>query len=138
MPRHDHAVELQKLRFDPLKLSSQRGEALTSDFWQTDIVRISNHVQQVLDAIASNGSHDAKLGKMRADGIDQRYLLLHEEVPGTVQHQDRLLVGSLGLDEPHARARDGLADRLSIARIVFLPLHIRLHIGRRHEANCVT
>ena len=62
---------------------------------------------------------------------------LLEQVHGSAP-KDRLLVGSLGLDEPHARARDGFADRLSITRIVLLPLHIRLHIGRRHQANRVT
>ena len=73
MPCHDHAVKLQKLRFDTLKLSSQRGEALTSNFWYALIVGISDHVQQVLDTVASDRSHDAEFGKVRTDGVDQRW-----------------------------------------------------------------
>ena len=76
MPCHDHAVELQDLRFDTLKLSSQQHEAAHGIFRQTLVVGISDHVQQVLDAVAADRRHDTEFGQVRADGIDQRVCCL--------------------------------------------------------------
>lgn len=54
-----------------------------------------------------------------------------------MDHQLALLLGSLHLDEAHARPGDGLADRLSVGRIVLLSLQIGLHIRGRHELHLV-
>src|SRR5215204_4855071 len=54
-----------------------------------------------------------------------------------MQRQATLLLRRLGLDEPHVRPSDRLADCLGVSAIVLVPLHIRLHIGRRHQAHSV-
>ena len=57
---------------------------------------------------------------------------------GTVQRQAALLLWRLGRDEPHVWSGDRLADRLGVSGIVLMPLHIGLHVGRRHQANDMT
>ena len=47
------------------------------------------------------------------------------------------MASRLGRDEPHVWPGDRLADRLGVSGIVLVPLHIRLHIGRRHQAHGV-
>jgi hypothetical protein len=74
---------------------------------------------------------------MGADGIDHRGLLADEQVTGTMQRQATLLLGRLGRDEPHVRPGNRFADRLCINGIILVPLHIRFHIGRRHQAHSV-
>ena len=56
---------------------------------------------------------------------------------GTMQRQATLLLARLGRHKPHIRSGDRLADRLGVNRIVLMPLHIGLHVGRRHQANGV-
>jgi len=75
--------------------------------------------------------------KMRADRIDHSGLLPDEEVAGAVEHQAVLLFGRLGLHEPHAWPADRFADRLGVGSIVFLPLDVELHIGRRYQSHGV-
>ena len=48
--------------------------------------------------------------------------------------QAALLLWRLGRDEPHVWPGDRRADRFGVSGIVLVPLHIRLHIGRRHQA----
>ena len=52
-----------------------------------------------------------------------------------VKHQAALLLGSLGRDKPHAWPGDRFADRLCVGSIVFLPLDVGLHVGRRHQPH---
>jgi hypothetical protein len=54
-----------------------------------------------------------------------------------MQCQATLLLGRLGRDESHVRPGNCLADRLGINGIILVPLHIRLHVGRRHQAHGV-
>ena len=56
---------------------------------------------------------------------------------GTMQCQAALLLRRLGRDEPHVRPGDRLTDRLGVGGIVLMPLHIGLHVGRRHQAHSV-
>src|ERR1700722_1366694 len=76
---------------------------------------------------------DAELRKMSADAISHRSLLADEQVPGPMQRQASLLLWRLGRDEPHVWPGDRLANRLGVSSIVLVPLHIGLHIGRRHQ-----
>jgi len=92
---------------------------------------------QLLDAIAPDRRDDAKLGKMNADCIDHRGLPANEEMARAVERQSALLLGRLGLDEPHVWPAHGLADRLRISRIVLLALNVGLHVRRRHQSNLV-
>src|SRR5437667_6345940 len=55
-----------------------------------------------------------------------------------MQHQTALLLGRLGLDKSHVCPGDRFADCLGISGIVLLPLHIRLHVGRWHQAHGMT
>src|SRR5689334_22334923 len=59
-------------------------------------------------------------------------------MPGAMKRQATLLLRCLGLHEPHVRPANGLADCLCVGGIVLLPLHVRLHIGWRHQPNLVT
>src|SRR6516165_6955529 len=52
-----------------------------------------------------------------------------------MKRQAALLLGCLGLDKPHVRSGDRLADRLGVSGIVLLPLDVGLHIRRRHQAH---
>src|SRR5271165_7568681 len=74
---------------------------------------------------------------MSAEGIDHRGLLADEQVTGTMQSQAALLLWRLGSDEPHVRPGDRFTDRLGVSGIVLMPLHIGLHISRRHQSNCM-
>jgi len=52
-----------------------------------------------------------------------------------MEHQAALLLGRLGLHEPHVSPGDRFADCLGVGGIVLLPLDVRLHIGRRHQPH---
>jgi hypothetical protein len=72
-------------------------------------------------------------GEMSTDRINHSGLLTNQQMPRAVEHQAALLFGCLGSYEPHVCPGDRFADRLSIGSIVLLALHVRLHIGRRHQ-----
>ncbi len=55
-----------------------------------------------------------------------------------MEHQTALLLGRLGLDKSHVCPGDRFADCLGISGVVLLPLHIRLHVGRWHQAHGMT
>jgi hypothetical protein len=57
---------------------------------------------------------------MPAQGITQHPALAHQQLPGPMQHQGRLLLLRLDRDEPHRWPRDGLTDRSRIVRVVQL------------------
>jgi len=59
----------------------------------------------------------------------------NEEMAGAVEHQPALLLRGLGLHEPHAWPADRFGHRLGVGGIVFLPLDIGLHLGRRHQSR---
>ena len=134
MPSPDHTIELQDLCFQRPQLGTESGNTRTGNLGQPLIICIGSNPEQLLDTLASDRRDDPKLCKMSADGIDHRGLLADEQVPGTVQRQAALLLWRLGRDEPHVWPGDRLADRFGVSGIVLVPLHIRLHIGRRHQA----
>src|SRR2546426_7899555 len=99
------------------------------------VTRVGDDPEQFLDTIAPDRSDDPVLGKMGADRIDHRGLLADEEMARPMEHQAALLLGRLGLDEPHVCPGDRLADSLGVGSIVLLPLDVRLHVGRRHQTH---
>ena len=54
-----------------------------------------------------------------------------------MQRQAALLFWRFGRDEPHVRPSDCLTDRFGVDSIVLMPLHVGLHIGRRHQPHSV-
>ena len=72
-------------------------------------------------------------GEMGTDSVDHRSLLANEQMARAVEHQAALLLGCFGGNEPHVGPGDRFADGLSVCSIVLLPLHIGLHVGRRHQ-----
>jgi len=74
---------------------------------------------------------------MGADRVDHGRLLPDEEMARAMQHQAALLLGGLGLHEPHVGPGDRLADRLGVSGIVLLPLDVGFDIDRRHQTYCV-
>jgi hypothetical protein len=91
----------------------------------------------LLNAITSDRCDDAKLGKMRADRIDDCGLLADEQMARAVEHQATLLLERLGRHEPHVCSSDRFANSLSICSIVLLPLDVGPHVGRRHQPHGV-
>src|ERR1700677_4353984 len=86
---------------------------------------------------AADRRYDPKLRKMSTNRIDYRGLLADEQMTGTVQRQAALLFRRLGCDKPHVGPGDRFADRSGVSAIVLMSLHVRLHIGWRHQANGV-
>jgi hypothetical protein len=116
-------------------MGAQRCNTGAGDLGQPVISRICDDNEQLIDTSASDGCDDAKLGEMRTDRIDHGGLLANEQMPGAMKHQATLLLRRLGFYEPHGRPANGFADRLCVGSIVFLPLHVGLHVGRRHHAS---
>jgi hypothetical protein len=88
------------------------------------VIWISDYFEQRLHAIASDRRNDPELGKMGTDGVDHRGLLADEQMARAMEHQAALLLGRLGLDEPHGCPGDRFADGLSVSGIVLLPLDV--------------
>jgi len=99
------------------------------------VIWISDYFEQRLHAIASDRRNDPELGKIGTDGVDHRGLLADEQMARAMEHQAALLLGRLGLDEPHGCPGDRFADGLSVGHIVLLPLDVRLDVGRRHQPH---
>jgi hypothetical protein len=59
---------------------------------------------------------------MGADRIDHRGLLADKEMARAMQHQAALLLGRLGLDEPHGCPGDRFADGLGVTASFFCRL----------------
>ena len=137
MPGHDHSVELKDLRLQRLQLSAESGDTGAGNIRQPAVTLIGGDPEQLFDALASDWCDDPELRKVSTDGIDDRGLLANEQVTGSVQRQAALLLFCLGRDEPHVRPSDRLTDRLGVCGIVLMPLHVGLHISRRHQSHSV-
>jgi hypothetical protein len=138
MPGVAAPVEREDLRLQTLQLIAECFQAFARNHGQTPIVRIGNHVKQLLDAIAAYRCYDAKLGKVGANGVDERSLLADEEMACTVEHQTGLLVGCLRRHNPHAWPQHCLPNGLGIGSIVLLAFQVGLHVGWQHQSNSVT
>src|SRR5688572_3734314 len=138
MPSSDHAIELKNLCLQHLQLGAESCNTRAGDLGQPLITCIRDDTEQLVDTPTSNRCDDAKLGKMRSDRIDDRGLLTDEQMTRAMKRQATLLLRRLRLHEPHVRPANSLADCLRVSSIVLLPLHVGLHIGRRHEPDLVT
>src|SRR5215470_7501780 len=118
VPGHDQAVELQDLGLQRPELGAKSDETHPRDLRDAVVAGIGNDLEQCLDPIAANRGDDAKLGKMRADRIDHRGLLTHEQVPRAMKHQAALLLGRLGRHEPHIGPGNRFTDCLGISGIM--------------------
>ncbi len=56
---------------------------------------------------------------------------------GLVQHQNRLLVGTLDRYEAHIRSRHRLADRRRIDHVILAPLDVGFDVSRRYQNHLV-
>src|ERR1700738_3676435 len=81
--------------------------------------------------------HDPTLAQRSSQRVRRHPALAHQQRPGAVYCQRRLLRHALHRHEPHRRPADRLADRLGIPAVVLVALHIRLPIGRRHQPHLV-
>jgi hypothetical protein len=62
------------------------------------------------------------VGHESTDGINHRGLLADEELARAMEHQAALLLGRLGLDEPHVGPGHRFADGFGVSGIILLPL----------------
>jgi hypothetical protein len=76
-------------------------------------------------------------GEVPAQGIDALGTLAHQKIAGPEYDAVRLLRLVLDGHKAHARPLCRLADRLGISRVILLPLHERLDVGRRDQPHCV-
>jgi hypothetical protein len=138
VPRVDHTVELQDLRLEDAQLSAERGDTRARDFRHPFVFWIGDDPEHVLDTFASDWRDNLELSKVRTDRIDHCGLLADEQLARAMQHQTALVLRCLGRNEPHVWPGDRLADRLGVSGIVLMSLDVWLHIGRRHQADCVS
>jgi hypothetical protein len=130
--------KLQDLFLEPAQLSPESSEAHPCNLGHLFVTWIGDDIEQLLDPLAANRSGDPELGKMSPDHIDHCGLLADEQMARAMERQTALLLGRLGLDEPHVRPGNGLADRLRVRGIILLPFNVWLHVGRRHQPHGVS
>src|ERR1700722_6927435 len=92
----------------------------------------------MLQVTATLGDHTSELRQQPADLIALRGPRTYQSLPRSVQCQERLLLGGLDRHKPHVRATHRLTDRLRIAGIVLVRLHVRLDELRGHQLDRVT
>lgn len=83
-------------------------------------------------------SYQAKFRELSTQGIDQGGSLLHHQIAGSMQDQDRLLFSTLHRNKPHGWPADCLADRLRVDFVILAAFHIWLHVTRQHQASVMT
>ena len=84
-----------------------------------------------------SGNHP-ELRKMAPECIDRLRALADRKIANPELHHACLLFLALHRHKVHGRTLRRLADRFRIRHVVLLPLHIRLHIDRRDQANLMT
>jgi hypothetical protein len=83
-------------------------------------------------------SDHAVLGEVPAQRVDDLGALADEQIARPEDHSRCLLSLALDGHEAHGRALGDSANRLSVGRIVLLPLDERLDVGRRDQPHFVT
>jgi hypothetical protein len=81
--------------------------------------------------------HDAELGQMRPQGVDDLGARTYQQIARAVLLQLTLLFGRLDPHETHRRASNRLADRLRVGGIVLVAFDISFHILCRHQTHLV-
>ena len=137
MPPPDLFLELVDPKFQGLQLLDDDRQSGDRSSRQNAFRLVLDHGRQLSDVLDALGHDDAKLGKVAAQGIDQHGALADEQASRPVQHQHALLLRALDRNEAHRRPGHCLADRFGVGRIILLPLDVRFHIVRWHEAHVV-
>ncbi len=84
------------------------------------------------------GQHDAVLGELGPDHVDQLGALADQQVPCSVERHDRLLLGRFDRDEAHRRSRHRFADGLRIGGVGLAPLDVGFDVSQRHQFHLMT
>jgi hypothetical protein len=108
-------MQIVDLNHDQLDAAPDR---LGEDGWR----RALGQRMQVGDTPDSLGRDQSELGELAPQRVDQRSTLSHQQLARPVQHQARLLLGTLDLDKSHCWPGYGLADRFRIDSIVLAAL----------------
>lgn len=72
---------------------------------------------------------------MTTQSVDQGGPLSDQQITGSVQHEDAVLVGALDRHEAHRGPRHGLTDRCRIRSIILLPAQTGFDVGGRDQAD---
>jgi hypothetical protein len=126
--RQDTAVQLPP--FGPLLLDQQPGPRA-----EGDLVSAQQGLELQLQLTPPLGHDDAALQQEGAQLVDQRRPLAHQPVTGPVQALHVELRLALELDKPHRRPGRRLGDRLRVAVVVLLRLHVGANVLRRHQPD---
>jgi hypothetical protein len=97
-------------------------------------------IQELWDLVVGRnplGINDTELHKQPADLVDLGGSLSDEPLTHAMHHEHRLLLQVFRVYKAHVRARNGLADRLSIVRVVLVDLYIGLYQLWRDQLNGV-
>jgi hypothetical protein len=124
---HSNAIELR----------SQHNDAGARIDRQPRVPFVRHDHAQFVDPGVALRRHDAELGQMRTQRVDDLGALTYQHIARAVLHQLTLLFGRLDLHETHSRAPNSFADRLGVGGIVLVALDVSLHIPRRHQAHLV-
>jgi hypothetical protein len=106
-------------------LSAERGEPRAGGFRHSFVFCIGNEPEETLDAVAPHWRDNPELCKMRAARIDH---CSRCSSAAQVSWSQRTA----------CRPGDRFADDLGVCGIALVSLHVWLHIGRRHQAHCVS
>ena len=68
-PSRDHAIEFKNLRLQRLQLSTKRSNACTRNLGESFVIRISDYIEQLFDALTPDRRDNAKLSKMSSDRV---------------------------------------------------------------------
>jgi hypothetical protein len=135
MPGKDLPIEVVDPGLEARHLAQQRRKSRTNRGRQPGVMAILDDGHELDHMASAMCGHDAELRQMAPQRIDQCDALANQELARPMQHQDGLLGLALHRNKPHRRPRHSLADRRRIGRIVLLPAHIGLHIGRRYQPH---
>jgi hypothetical protein len=134
------AVQTGDLLVQSPECLDQHPEAWPGKFWDR-LDCILNSLHELRNANWPFGRHNAELGQMSSQGVDDLSSLphqefaAHQEIAGPEHESGGLRLLALGRHEAHGRALGRLADRLSIHCIVLLPFDERLHVSQRDQPN---
>jgi hypothetical protein len=70
-----------------------------------------------------------------AKRIDQLRALRHQHLARLVMHEHRLVRQRAHVDKAHRRPCHRFTDSSGVGRVILLPAHIGLDIGRRHDPD---
>ena len=138
MPGAEALIEFKDLRPDELQLLVEQQQTQASRVRHTRIIWIGDDIQQLFHAVAVKRRDNPKLGEMGAYRIDNCGSLPDQKMPRSVEDKTSLLLDRFDRHEAHARPLHCFTNRLGVGRVVLLPLHVWLYIGRRYQFHGVT